>query len=80
MLFIRAITKDKTIDFSTPSMDIDKGKELVRLISSTNKEAIHPNVVYCRNSIANKFGKAVVTVSLNDTDDNTNLVSYTYST
>lgn len=80
MLFIRAITKDKTIDFSTPSMDIDKGKELVRLISSTNKEVLTSNANYCKNSIAKKFGKAVVTVSLNDTDDNTNLVSYTYST
>jgi hypothetical protein len=82
MLIIRAKAdaKGPAIDFGTPSMDIDNGKEIVRLISSTNKEATRHDVAYCKSRIAKKFEKTVVTVSLVDTDDYNNLVSYTYQT
>lgn len=82
-MFIRASVKDQpSIEFSTPLWDINANKELVRLISSTNKEAMSADVAYYKNSIVEKFGKvAAVTVALVDTlDDYNNLVSYTYST
>lgn len=80
MIIVRSKGQED-LKITCPFADNNATKQFVREISSTNKNILSPAAINCRNTILNRFGKTVVTISLvSRENDYDNLVSYTYST